>query len=139
MSMTTSRVSRPAFVRAALALLVGAVGALAPAAARAEVKGDPPEAAMKNMLEATKNRSFDAFMADADDGFRVGVTRQMFEGVAGQVGPRLRQGYKTVYLGKLRQAEGATYLWRVEFRDGKDELLMRMAIKDGKVAGALLQ
>jgi hypothetical protein len=136
--MSMTRMSRAAFVKAALALLGGAVTVLGPAAARAEVKGDPPEAAMKNLLESTKNRSYDAFLADADDGFRAGITKQMFDGVCGQVSARLRQGYKTIYLGKLRQGEVTTYLWRVEFNDRSDELLLRMEIKDAKIAGALL-
>jgi hypothetical protein len=138
MSNSMTRVSRAAFVKAALALLGGAAAALTVAPARAEVKGDPPEATMKNLLEATKNRSYDAFMADADDVFRAEVSKQNFDGVCGQVSGRLRQGYRTVYLGKLKQAGGMAYVWRVEFKDGQDELLMRLDIRQGKVAGAML-
>jgi hypothetical protein len=99
---------------------------------------DPAEAMVKKMLEATKNKSYDAFLADADDTVRAKLTRQQFDAVANLVGPRLKQGYKLSYLAKLRKGEYATHLWKVEFSDGKDDSLVTMSVKDGKVAGIFI-
>jgi len=110
----------------------------APAVSFAEAQADP-EALMKKMMEATKNRSYEAFVSDCDEKVKSGLTKQMFEGVSGMLAPRLKQGWKHVYLGKLRQQGSITHLWRLEFVDGKDDYLLRMSLKDGKVTGIFVQ
>jgi hypothetical protein len=107
--------------------------------ASAAITADPPEATLKVILDAVKTKSYEDFLTDADDNVRAKVTKQMFEGVSGLVGPRLKQGYKTSYLTKLRKSGIAVHLWKLEFSDGKDEALVTMSVKDGKVAGILLQ
>jgi len=107
--------------------------------ALAAITADPPEATLKKMLEAVKTKSYDDFLIEADDTVKAKLTKQMFEGVSGQVGPRLKQGYKTAYLSKLRKGEITVHLWKLEFSDGKDEALVTMAVKDGKVAGIFFQ
>jgi hypothetical protein len=129
------RPTRSSFLRSIAPLAATLLGARAAAAAATE---DPPEGMVKKMLEATKNRSYDDFLTDADDTVRAKLTLQQFEAVANMVGPRLKQGYKLSYLTKLRKGPYATYLWKVEFADGKDEALVTMSIKNGKVAGIFI-
>jgi aminopeptidase-like protein len=108
--------------------------------ARADVTQDPPEKVLNMMIEATKNRSFADFMAEASDQLRAELTVQNFEGVCGQLSPRLQKGYKTKYLTKLRKEDQMmVYLWKLEYADGKDDSLITMAVKNKKVAGILLQ
>jgi hypothetical protein len=108
--------------------------------ARADVTQDPPEKVMNMMIEATKNRSFADFMAEANDGMRADLTVQNFEGVCGQVSPRLQKGYKTKYLTKLRKEDQmVVYLWKLEYADGKDDGLISLTVKNKKVAGIFLQ
>ena len=101
----------------------------------------PPqvEATMKKMLVATQESSYEDFVADGDSTFKTGMTRQMLEGVNQQLGPRLKAGYTVSYLGKLNQHGFAVHLWRIEFKDGKDDLLATMSVKDGKVGGFWLR
>lgn len=101
----------------------------------------PPqvEATMKKMLVATQENSYDDFVADGDSTFKGGMTRQMLDGVNQQLGPRLKAGYTVSYLGKLNQHGFAVHLWRIEFKDGKDDLLATMSVKDGKVGGFWLR
>jgi hypothetical protein len=101
----------------------------------------PPqvEATMKKMLAATQENSYDDFVADGDSTFKGGMTRQMLDGVNQQLGPRLKAGYTVSYLGKLNQHGFAVHLWRLEFKDGKDDLLATMSVKDGKVGGFWLR
>jgi hypothetical protein len=108
--------------------------------AHADVTQDPPEKVLNMMIEATKNRSFADFMAEANDVMRADLTLQNFEGVCGQLSPRLQKGYKTKYLTKLRKEDQMmVYLWKLEYADGKDDGLITMAIKNKKVAGIHLQ
>ena len=122
-------------------LLLGPAGQalMAPPVAHAEVTQDPPEKVMVGMMEATKNRSYDDFLVDANDDVRANLSQQMFQAVCNQVAPRLKQGYKTRFLAKLKQTGQTVYLWKLEFADGKDEALIHMVVKDKKVAGILLQ
>jgi hypothetical protein len=101
----------------------------------------PPqvEATMKKMLVATQENSYEDFVADGDSTFKGGMTRQMLDGVNQQLGPRLKAGYTVSYLGKLNQHGFAVHLWRIEFKDGKDDLLATMSVKDGKVGGFWLR
>jgi hypothetical protein len=131
--------TRASFLRGGLLVLLSAAAStLIPAAASAAITDDPPEATLKKMLEAVKTKSYDAFLADADDAVRAKLTRQNFEGVSALIGPRLKQGYKTSYLTRLRKEGFATHLWKLEFSDGKDEALVTMSVKDGKVAGIFI-
>jgi hypothetical protein len=132
---TTSRLAR-------LLLALGAACLLAAwsAPARADNAPADAEAIMKRIVEAVKARSYDDFLVDADDRVKQGITKQMFEGVAGQLAGRLTKGYKTSYLGGLRQKGYATHLWKMEIADGKnDDVLVKISVKDGKVAGVFFQ
>lgn len=126
------------FRRTFVACAAATLFALAPALSRAQGQNEA-EAVMKRMLEATKSRAFDDFLSECDDNFKASLTKQMFEGVSGMLAPRLKQGWKHIYLGKLRQQGATVYLWRLEFADGKDEHLLKLALKDGKVSGILVQ
>ena len=130
----TTRISRAELLSIGAATLLAA----APAIALAETQA-VPEAVMKRMLEAAKNGAYGEFMADCNDKMKAELTKQMFEGVSGMLAPRLKQGWKHVYLGKLRQDGHITHLWRLEFADGKDEHLLKISIKDGKVGGIWVQ
>lgn len=100
---------------------------------------EPIEANMKKMLAAAQSNAYDDFVAAGDAGFKAGLTKQMLDGVSQQLGPRLKQGYRTAFLGKLNQRGFTVYLWKMEFDDRKDEVLVKMAVKDGKVGGFWLQ
>ena len=100
---------------------------------------EPIEANMKRILAAIQSNSYDDFVAPGDAAFKSGITKQMLDGVSTQIGPRLKQGYHATSLGKLNQQGYSVYLWKLEFNDRKDDLLVKMALKDGKVGGFLLQ
>jgi hypothetical protein len=131
--------SRAQFLRAVMVMLTSAAMALSAASAAAAITEDPPEAALKKVLEAVKTRSFDDFLADADDNVRAKLGRQQFDAVSALVGPRLKEGYKTTYLTKLRKSGNAVHLWKLQFKDGKDEALVTMSVKDGKMTGIFIQ
>lgn len=66
----------------------------------------------------------------------------MFEGVSGMMGPRLDKGHKLTYPTRLRQRGHAIHLWKLEFTDGKDEVLVCLTMDSnaaGKYSGILFQ
>jgi hypothetical protein len=127
------------FARQAATLALGVALVFTGFVTHADVTDDPPEKAMRNVLESHKNGSYEDFLVDTDDRIRTGITPQMFEGMSNQLAPRLKAGYKATFVCKLRKEGRAVYLWKVEFTDGKDDMLLRIGIKDKKVAGVAIQ
>jgi hypothetical protein len=125
-----ARTTRGQFLALLLALPAFAAGA----APRSD-----PDAQVRRMLEALKGKSYEGFLTDADDKFRSALTKPQFDGVAGMLAPRLQQGYRIFYLAKLRQQGFETHLWKLECADGKDEHLVKMSVKEGKVGGFFVQ
>src|SRR5271155_4440618 len=101
----------------------------------------PPdvEAMLKKMLTATETGSRSAFVAEGDASFQSDITPQMFNGFSAQFAPRLKRGYTTTFVTQLRQEGYSVYVWKIEFKDGGDDLLFTLAVKDGKVGGFFLR
>ena len=95
----------------------------------------PIETIMKSMLAATQANSLPEFVASGDAAFQAGMTKPMLDSVNRQLGPRLRQGYTASFLSTLKQQGYTVYLWKLEFKDGKDDVLVTMSVRDGKVGG----
>lgn len=114
----------------AATLLFALLAPVAFAQAPAEV-----DATMKKMLSAVQAGSLNDFVAAGDPGFRAGMTKPMFDQVSRQLSPRLRWGFTTSFLGALNQRGVAVYLWKVEFKDGGDDVLVTLAARSGKIAG----
>ncbi len=90
---------------------------------------------LKNMFDAIQSKSYDKFMVDADERFKSGFTPKMFEELARQLGPKLEKGYSVAFLTTLYQQEYIVYVWKLTFKDVKDDLLVTLFIKDGNVSG----
>ncbi len=120
-----------------LALLVAAEGSAAGPAVVAEAP--VAEASLKRMLAALESGSYDDFLWDAEEPFRAALKRTTFDAVAAQMAPRLKGGYTLTYLGTLNQVGYAVNLWKITFKDGKDDVLAKVSTKGGKVGGFYLQ
>jgi hypothetical protein len=101
----------------------------------------PPEieTTMKNMLAAVQSKSLQNFIAGGDASFKQGMTQKMLDDVSAQLGPRLSQGYTSTFMATVNQQGYTVYLWKVLFKDGKDDRVVTMAVKDGKVGGFFLR
>jgi hypothetical protein len=119
-----------------LVLLVVA-GAAASGAPPAERPG--AEASLKTMLSALQSGSYDEFLSDAEEPFRAALNRTTFDAVTARMAPRLKGGYALTYLGTLSQVGYAVNLWKITFKDGKDDVLAKISTKGGKVGGFYLQ
>jgi hypothetical protein len=97
------------------------------------------EATMKNMLAATQSKSLADFVAGADASFKSNMTQGKFDSFNSQFAPRLNQGYTATFLARLNQSGYALYLWKLEFKDGGDDRLVTLVVKDGLVSGFFLR
>jgi hypothetical protein len=100
---------------------------------------EPGRAALDKLLKAVEANDYDSFVADSNEAFKASLTKQMFQGVSGQLSPRLKKGYTSSYLGELRQQGSRVLLWKLAYKDGGDDALAKLVLKDGKEAGFWLQ
>ena len=98
--------------------------------------GDTP--ILHKLLKAVEANDYAGFIADGTDEFKAGMTTEMFEGVSALLASRMMKGYTTSCL-ELKQGGYQVYLGKLAFKDGGDDTLAKMILKDGKVAGFWLQ
>ena len=121
-----------------LAALAAAIqlGGILPAAAVTAPEGDGAMAT--KLVTALEQADYAAFVEDGDAMFK-GLNESQFQAVAAQVGPRLKAGYEIAYLGELKQRGYQVTLWKLSFKDGGDDALASLSMKDGKVGGFWLR
>jgi hypothetical protein len=90
---------------------------------------------LKRMFDAIQSNSYDGFVAEGDARFKTGFNPKMFKNLSRQLGPRLQQGYSVTFLTTLRQQGYVVYVWKLVFKDGRDDVLVTLFVKDGKVSG----
>lgn len=113
--------------------------ALSTSVCPAQDTAEPGRAILVKLLKAVEANDYDNFVADGNEAFKAGMTKQMLEGVSGQLSPRLKKGYACSYLGELHQQGCQVLLWKMVYQDEGDQTLAKLVLKDGKVAGFWLQ
>jgi len=87
------------------------------------------------MLDALRDHDFAAFKGAGDENVQRAITQELFDKASNLIAAREKAGYEKVYLDHLKKKTGDLYLWKLQFKDGGDDLLVQMTLKDGKVAG----
>jgi len=103
---------------------------------------DPDTAARKtfdNLMGAIIANDREAFVAGATDAVRMGVTPAVVAGLNKDLGARMEGGYQAAYLCELMQAGHRVHLWKLSFKDEGDDVVVRIVLKENKVAGFFLQ
>jgi hypothetical protein len=100
---------------------------------------EPGRAVLDKLLKATEANDYDNFVADGTDVFKAGMTKQKLDSVSALLSPRMKKGYQCSYLGELSQQGCRVLVWKLVFKDGGDDTLVKLVLKDGKVAGFWLQ
>jgi len=103
-----------------------------------DTPNDITKSCFETLLAATVADNFEQFVSVGDERFKSGLKPEVFHRVSRGLAPRLQKGVTPTFLGELRQGSYIASLWRLRFDDGGDDLLFRMAIAGGKVAGALV-
>ena len=111
---------------------LAATGYTAEAPAQATAMAD-------KLLAAIQHDDYDSFVGDGTPAVKSVMTKQMLQGVSAQFAPRMAGGYEKIYLGELNQQGCQVYLWKLSYKGGGDDTLVKLVLKDGKVAGFWLQ
>ena len=105
------------------------------ATSAAAVAPAPAERVFTSLLAAIKTDDYAAFVADGEPALKAALTKPMLDEVNAQFAPRMKQGYRTVYLGELNQKGYQVYLWKLSYTGGGDDSLASLSLKAGKVGG----
>jgi hypothetical protein len=88
------------------------------------------------LLAATAADDYDQFISVGDDGFRKGITPDMFHSISQSLASRMQHGGCTpTYLGQLRQYGAQVSLWRLKFAGGDDLLVHMSMLSQNRVEG----
>ena len=88
----------------------------------------------EKIIFAILKADYNSFISDGDAAFRK-LKKEQFDSVATQLAPRFKAGYEITYLGDLQQHGFHVTLWKLSFKDGKDDALATLSVKEGKVGG----
>lgn len=90
------------------------------------------------LVSAIETADYAGFTADGTDAFKA-MKREQFDAVSAQLGPKLKNRDSFTYLGELKQQGCRVTLWRITFKDGSDDCLVTLSMKNGKVGGFLIR
>jgi hypothetical protein len=119
-------------------MLIAAAAVLTTVSASAE-PDQATQAIFKNLMAATVSNNYEGFIAESDATLKAALTKRMLQRVSKELEPRAKQGYDAQYLGELNRKGYKVHLWRLKFRDGGDDVLATLSVKDGKAGNFLLQ
>ena len=123
-------------MRTALSLV--ALLVLSVASAQAQ-PAEPDQAAadlqFHKLLDAQQNKDYEAFVANGTLQLKAALTKTQFDASSDLMIARLKGGCDIDSLGELNQKGLQVYLYRLRFKDGGDDMLGTMALKNGQVAG----
>ena len=89
---------------------------------------------IQKQISALINRDFEGFLANGNAYFK-SLNKQDFDSVAGQLSEPLKTGYEISFLGELQQQGFQVTLWKISLKQGGDDLLATMYVKEGRVGG----
>ena len=107
-------------------------------ALRSAEPANPDVAMATKLIKAIKQSDYEAFIADGEPAFQQ-MKKEQFAAVAGQLAPRFQAGFEISYLGDLRQRGYHVILCKISFKDGRDDALATLSMKEGKVGGFFIR
>ena len=115
-------------------IIIAAVIALPAVSAFAE-PDQPTQTAFTNMIAALVADNYNAYIAEWTPEMKTNanLSQPNFDHLSQMMAPRTKQGYDTQYLGELDQHGYKVHLWSLRFKDGSDDVLTTLCMKDGKV------
>jgi hypothetical protein len=97
-----------------------------------EIKAD---ALFQQLVSATMSDDYNSFVAHGKTQLKAALSPTQVDAVSKQMSGRLKTGYEIDALGDLNQKGYVVYLYRLRFKDGGDDIMGMMTLKDDEVAG----
>ena len=101
----------------------------------AHAQSPEAKAQLTKMITAVEKGDYDSFVENAEPVFKAALPKTQFDSGTVKIYVRMKSGYTTSYLGTLNKGGFSVSYWKLAFKDGKDDVLVTMALKDGRVGG----
>lgn len=88
----------------------------------------------QKLILALTTKDHASFVSDGDASFKT-LKKEDFNSIAANLAPHFKEGYTLTYLGELRQQGYQVTLWKLTFKNGKDDALATLSMKEGKIGG----
>jgi len=100
----------------------------------AATSGPSTQETVNTLLTAIASNNYDNFVANATPSFRTIITKEVFRQASTGLSPRLKKGYEVQYLGSFKHDGIETFLWKIGYKDGGDDMLAELELQSDKVA-----
>jgi hypothetical protein len=97
------------------------------------------KASSGKLISAITGNDHALFQAQGDETFSKAITKDLFDQVQAQLAPRLKAGHEMIYLTEINRLGNKVTLWKLTFKDGGDDAIATLSMKNGKVAGFFIQ
>jgi hypothetical protein len=99
-----------------------------------------PEAAIvKQMVAAIVADDHDAFVEHGDKDLKSADNNEILKTINPRILPPLKKGYEIAYLGTMKVQGYDVSLWKIMYKEGGDDSLVSLYMKDGVVGGFWLK
>jgi hypothetical protein len=89
---------------------------------------------VNTLLTAIATNNYDAFIANGTPSLKTIITKETFRQASTGLSPRLKKGYELQYLGSFKHQGMETFLWKIIYKDGDDDMLAELELHNDKVA-----
>jgi len=100
----------------------------------AATSGPSTQGTVNVLLTAIATDNYDVFVANATSSFKTIITKEVFRQVSTGLSPRLKKGYELQYLGSFKHDGIETFLWKIAYKDGDDDMLAELELQNDQVA-----
>jgi hypothetical protein len=97
------------------------------------------EQAFDSLIHSIQVDDRNAFVADATDDMKQAITPQIMSNISHDISHDLIKGFQATYLGELKQQGCMVQIWKVTFKDGRDDMLAQVSMRGDKLAGFFIQ
>ncbi|MCL5125385.1 MAG: hypothetical protein M1511_12995 [Deltaproteobacteria bacterium] len=91
------------------------------------------------LLKSIENDQYATFIERGSDYFKSRISQRHFHNVSERLAQHLKNGFDVIFLTEFKEAGLVGTLWKIEYRDGFDDALVKIFLEDGKVAGVWFQ
>ena len=103
-------------------------------ALNATTDGPSTQGIVNTLLTAIATNNYDAFIYNGTPSLRSIITKETFKEASASLSPRLKKGYELQYLGSFKHDGIETFLWKIIYKDGGEDMLGELELQNDKVA-----
>ena len=106
---------------------------------RADENATTQQAIFDRLMHAIVAKDRNEFLTSATDEMKRAITPALMVQMNYEIARHLDKGYDAKYLCELNQQGYDVHLWKVSFKDGSDDMIIRIVLRGEQLAGFFRQ